>query len=198
MKMDAFALLGLPRRASMNADDVRAAFQRTGSQSHPDGAGDVAERTQRTADFAALNEAYAVLGSLPRRLRHLLELEYPDTAATKTGVVMDGAMMDLFSITGAAVQAATTVQAKRQKAATAIARAMLAADEMLAQEALESAARLVEAARAALETEIEELDRLREAGVNVAARLQSCAARAGFLEKWQAQLRAAFAGFFAA
>jgi hypothetical protein len=54
----------------------------------------------------------------------------------------------------------------------------------------------VEAAREKLEAELTELDALRETGGNVGGSLQSCAARAGFLEKWQAQLRGAFAGFF--
>jgi len=195
MKMDAFALLGLPRRASLTAEEVRAAFQRAGAATHPDGAGSD-ERTRRTEDFAALNEAYAVLSSLPRRLRHLLELEYPDTTAQKTGTVMDGAMMELFASTGAAVQAAGAVQTRKQKAATALARAMLAGEEMRVQETLEAATQRLEAARAALEAELTELDEARAAGASVAAKLQSCAARAGFLEKWQAQLRAAFAGFF--
>jgi curved DNA-binding protein CbpA len=195
MKADAFALLGLPRRATLSSDEVRAAFQRKGAALHPDGAGD-GERAQRTTDFTALNEAHATLTSLPRRLRHLLELEYPDIAAAKTGAAMDDEMMTLFSVTGSAVQNAATVQSKKQKAATALTRAMLAGEEMQAQEALEAATHQVEAAREKLEAELTELDALRESGAEVAAKLQSCAARAGFLEKWQAQLRASFAGFF--
>ena len=68
---------------------------------------------------------------------------------------------------------------------------------MQAQEALDAANRRVDAVREALNLELAELDKVRAAGGNVAARLHVCAARAGFLEKWQAQLRAAFAGFFA-
>jgi len=71
MKTDAFALLGLPRRAALSAQEVREAFQKAAAAAHPDGAGDAGERARRTADFAALNEAQAILTSLPRRLRHL-------------------------------------------------------------------------------------------------------------------------------
>ena len=191
MKTDAFALLGLPRRAVLNADEVRAAFQKAAAAVHPDGAGDDEERERRTVQFAELNEAQATLTSLPQRLRHLLTLTFPDTAAARTGVVMDGAMMELFSTVAAAVQRAAAVQAQKQKAATALAKAMLAGGEMAARESLESATRQVESARTALESELEECERDAE-------KLRSCAARAGFLEKWQAQLRAAFAGFFAA
>jgi curved DNA-binding protein CbpA len=195
MKADAFALLELPRRASLSVEEVRSAFQRKGAELHPDGAGNE-ERGQRTEDFTALNEAHAILGSLPRRLRHLLELEYPRVAAAKTGAVMDGEMMTLFSMVGGAVQLAASVQARKLKASTALSRAMLAGEEMQAQEKLEAATEQVETVRESLEAELMELDAVRESGGDAAGRLQSCAARAGFLEKWQAQLRGAFAGFF--
>ncbi len=189
MKTDAFALLGLPRQAVLTEDEVRAAFQKAAAAVHPDSAADDSERSARTAEFTALNEAAAVLSSLPRRLRHLLELEFPDTAARKSGAPMDGAMMELFSVTAAAVQRAATVQSQKREAGTALARALLAKSEMQAQEELEAASLKVEAALAALESELPSLTD--EAG------LASAAARAGFLEKWQAQLRTAFAGFFA-
>jgi curved DNA-binding protein CbpA len=194
VKMDAFALLDLPRRASLSGEEVRAAFQRKGAALHPDGAGEE-ERARRTAEFAALNEAHAILSSQPRRLRHLLELGYPGAAAAKTGAVMDGEMMTLFSSVGGAVQEAAAVQSRKQKASSALARAMLAGEEMKAQEALETATQGVEAAREKLDAELAEWD-TGDAGDGGAAKLQSCAARAGFLEKWQAQLRGAFAGFF--
>ena len=189
MKQDAFALLGLPRRAVLDAGEVRVAFQRCAAAVHPDGAGDDEERAGRTAQFAELNDAQAVLTSLPQRLRHLLALNFPDTAAARTGAVMDNTTMELFSAVATAVQQAAAVQAKKQKAATALAKAMLAGGEMAARESIESATRQVEAARTALEAELEECE-------GDAEKLRSCAARAGFLEKWQAQLRAAFAGFF--
>ena len=190
MKTDAFALLGLPRRAVLSGGEVRSAFQQAAAAVHPDGAGDEEDRVQRTADFAALNEAQATLTSLPQRLRHLLALEFPDAAAIRSGAVIDDATMELFSTVATAVQRAAAVQAQKQKAATALAKAMLSGEEMAARESLESATQQVEGARAALESELAEDERDAE-------KLRSCAARAGFLEKWQAQLRAAFAGFFA-
>lgn len=196
--MDAFALLGLPRRAALSAEEIRRAFQQAGAAQHPDAADDDAARVERTAAFTALNEAHTTLLSLPRRLRHLLELEHPQLAAQKSGAVLDDRMMALFSLTGSAVQRAAEIQARKQKASSALAKAMLAGPEMQAQEALEAATQEVEAARAALEEELTALDTARAAGSDTGTALQSCAARAGFLEKWHAQLRAAFAGFFAA
>jgi hypothetical protein len=196
MKADGFALLGLPRRAILSVDEVRAAFQRSGAENHPDNATDAADRTRRTAAFTALNDAHAVLGSLPRRLRHLLELEHPELAASRSGAVMDRGIMELFSAVGAAMQAANAVQRKRRNAGTALAKALLAKEEMQARETVEAATRQVEAARQALEAELLQMDAARAAGQSDGPQLGSCAARAGFLEKWQAQLRAAFAGFF--
>jgi curved DNA-binding protein CbpA len=191
MKTDAFALLGLPRRAVLNPDEVRAAFQKVAAAVHPDAAVDDEDRARRTAEFSALKEAQAILTSLPQRLRHLLALEYPDTSSARAGIVLDGAMMDLFSSVATAVQRAAAVQAKKQKAASALTKAMLAGEEMEARESLESAVQQVESARSALEAEL-------PIAAASAGALQSCAARAGFLEKWQAQLRVAFAGFLAA
>lgn len=199
MPADFFALLGLPRAAALSGDEVRTAFQKAAAAIHPDAAADETERTKRTAAFTALNEASAVLSSLPRRLRHLLELEHPEIAAQKTGAPMDNAMMDLFSVTAAAVQGAATVQNQKRTAATALARALLAPQEMQAQEALEAATQKVEAERADLEEGLPEIDAARGATAPEAGmRLAAAAARAAFLEKWQGQLRAAFAGFFAA
>lgn len=190
MAADCFQLLGLPRAATLSQDEVRAAFQKAAAAAHPDAAADGTERAARTAQFTALNEAAATLTSLPRRLRHLLELEYPEIAAQKTGAPMDDAMMDLFSLTAATVQRAAAVQAQKRTAATALARAVLAPQEMQAQEQLEATTQKVEAARASLEADLTD--------IHTGAALAAAAARAAFLEKWQAQLRAAFAGFFAA
>jgi len=188
MPADAFQLLGLPRAAALSGDEVRAAFQKAGATLHPDAASNEAERAARTVQFTALNEAAATLTSLPRRLRHLLELQAPDLAAQKAGTPMDAAMMDLFTLTAAAVQRAAAVQSRKQQAATALTKALLAGEAMQAQEQLEAAAQRVDAARTALEASLPHLAS--------PAALAAAAARAGFLEKWQAQLRAAFAGFF--
>lgn len=198
MKPDAYTLLGLPRRAALTAEEVRAAFQQKGAASHPDHADTADGRPLATENFAAINEAAITLSSPSRRLRHLLFLEYPEAeTAARTGAAMDGAMMQLFSLTAAAVQQASAVQEKKQNASSALLKALLAEQEMQAQETLETAAREVDAAIEGLSAELISLDTSRAEGARIAASLQSCAARAGFLEKWQAQLRAAFAGLFA-
>jgi curved DNA-binding protein CbpA len=196
---DAFALLNLTRCAVLPAEEARAAFQKAGAVLHPDHA-DESRRAESAADFAALTEALAILSSTPRRLRHLLELLAPEAAANCAGAVMDDAMLELFAGTGAAVQQAQQILQRRQAAGSALAKAMLAADEMKAQEAVEAALARIEAERAALGLTLEEIDRRLADGDTAAAAsvLPAAAARAGFLEKWHQQLRAAFASFFAA
>lgn len=195
MSTDAFALLGLCRRAAMDAEEVRSAFQKVGAAQHPDHA-EASEKADRAAGFTSLNEAQAMLSSPCRRLRHLLELLYPATAAARTGAVMDDEMMYLFSLTGAAVQQAQSVLSRKQQAGSALARAMLAAEEMQAQEAIESALTRIESARDFLRAAMEGIDSTLASCGDASVALQSAAARAGFLEKWHQQLRNAFAGFF--
>lgn len=196
-RIDYFQLLELPRRAWLNSDEVRKTFQQLAADVHPDKESDPLKRESLQELFAGLNDACACLSSTPRRLRHLLELEYPELAGQKSGAVMEDAMMDLFSTTAAAIQQAASVLARKQKAATALAKAMLAGEVMQAQEALEAAAARVEDFIAAQDEELRNLDAAKEAGGACSGlKLASLAARAAFLEKWQAQIRAAFAGFF--
>ena len=196
-RIDYFQLLELPRQAWLPSDDVRKKFQQLAAAVHPDKERDPLKRDSLQTLFTGLNDACACLSSTPRRLRHLLELEYPALAAQRSGAAMDDAMMDLFSTTAAAIQQAASVLARKQKAATALTKAMLAGEVMQAQEALESAAAKVEAAIAAQDGELRNLDAARKAGVSdTGLKLASGTARAAFLEKWQAQIRAAFAGFF--
>lgn len=70
---DAFALLQLPRQPWLDADEVRAAFQRLAATAHPD-------RSGSTADFTELTRAYGLLREPASRLRHFLALAQPGLA----------------------------------------------------------------------------------------------------------------------
>lgn len=193
--MDAFALLGLPRQAAIDPDDVRAAFQKAAAAQHPDHATEAAEKQDRTARLTALNEAQAVLVSVPRRLRHLLELSGESAADPRTPEPIDDALLTLFSMAGSAVHAASEVQTKMASTTSALARAMLTAEEMRAQEALTAASGQLSRAHDQLEDELTAIDAAAERGEAIGSEMRTAAHRAAFLEKWQAQVRAAFAGF---
>lgn len=116
-EMDAFEVLGLPRRPWLDIRDVRAAFQRLSRDLHPDAAGGDAGR------FVELNAAHATLSHPGARLRLLAGESMPGAeGASSTGDA------DLFMIVGAIVQKARALRTKAIGATSALSRALLAAD----------------------------------------------------------------------
>lgn len=197
MEMDAFALLGLPRRAVLLADEVRAAFQQAAAACHPDAAADEVERAARTRRFQQLNEASRRLVPVASRLRHLLALENPELEVSRAAL-MDEPLVALFTAVGGAVGEAADWVQRRQAAHTFLARAGLAAREIQVQEKLEAAGAALREARAALEEALERADAARAGGQTQWEVLGPLGQRAAFLEKWQAQLEAAWGALFAA
>lgn len=198
MPEDAFALLGLDRRAGLSAAEVRQAFQQAAAAAHPDGAEDETAREERTARFQKINEASAVLTPVAARLKHLLELEFPDFQPPRQ-TVMDEALVVLFTLTGEAVQAAADWVRKRQAATSFLAKAALTASEMTVQEKLEAAGQALRDAQDQLAASLAELDGAAAGrpGLLSPETLNALARRAAFLEKWQAQVQAAWASLFA-
>lgn len=198
-ELDDFARLGLPRRAALTADEVRGAFQKAAAAAHPDHAADGTEREIRTEEFTRLNEAAARLSVTATRLKCLLSLEFPDHVDPGRSVVMDEGLVDLFSAVGGAVQAAGQWAARQRSATTFLAKAALASGEMLAREGLEAAGEKVNVALDRQQSALENWDARRAGGgLGSPEELSALAHRAAFLEKWQAQLRAAWAGMFGA
>ncbi|MES2465978.1 MAG: DnaJ domain-containing protein [Verrucomicrobiota bacterium] len=196
MVADAFVLLGLPRKAALDPELVKAAFQKAAAATHPDAASDEPDRVARTMLFQQLNEASALLTPAASRLKHLLVLEYAGFTPSRAAA-MDEPLVALFTQVGAAVRAAAEWTRRRQAATTFLARAALTASEMQVQEALEAAGRSVREAQDLLQSAMVELDAA-PAGQAQAETLSALSQRAAFLEKWQAQLQAAWAALFGA
>lgn len=80
---DHFARLGLPRRFSVDAAALEAAYLAKSREAHPDfhALGTAAERQSSLRDTAAVNEAYLVLKDQFRRADYLLGLLGGPTAA---------------------------------------------------------------------------------------------------------------------
>lgn len=189
---DAFAQLGLPRQASLDPGLLRQSFQERAAQLHPDHATDTADRARRTGAFAALSEAQRILVSTPRRLRHLLEL-LEGSPASRTAAVMDADMMSLFSTVGHALAAAESVRRKLAEASTALARALLSPEAMAATETVSAATAAVASTLADLEMSLSAIDTALRSDPPDRALLRQACGTAGFLEKWERQLRAAYA-----
>lgn len=193
--MDAYELLGLPRVAALDAGVVRDAFQRAAAACHPDGGGTEGEKGERTSRFQELNTAAALLGGVGSRVRHLLSLEAPGHVPDRSAV-MDEKLVALFMEVGQAVRRAGEWAEARRKAATFLAKAGLAGRELEAREGLESAGAAVKAAMAELEAGLAAVDGMEPGSAARVERLAALGQRAGFLEKWQAQLQGAWALIF--
>ena len=170
--MDAFAEMGLPRSPAVDEDALARQFDTLSRARHPDAGGE-------TAAFARLAEARRLLSSTALRLRHLLELEHPEA---RLDGALSPALMDVFATLGPALQAAQDVERRRASASSALARALLAPQEMLARETLEHIA----------ESLAQHLDAIVDASRSwdgTAQPLAAWAREAAFLEKWQSQVR---------
>lgn len=168
---DAFAELGLPRSAAPDADEVRRRFDELSRERHPDSGGDAAA-------FQRLNEASAILLSPARRLRHLVELHSP---GTRLEGPMAPELIDLFGRLAPDLQAAQALVARRERAASALSRALLLEEELAVRERLEEHA-------AQLQQRLQQVEN--RAAALPPGELAEPAREAAFLERWQAQVRA--------
>ena len=198
MVADAFALLELPRCAALAPEAVRTAFQKAAAAAHPDAAADEADRVLRTARFQQLNEAASLLTPVASRLKHLLALEFPEFTAPRAAP-MDEPLVALFTTVGAAVRAAADWTRQREAATTFLAKAGLTARGLQVQESLEAAGAAVRHAQDLLHAGLILTDAARRGEtLPPPESLSVPAQQAAFLEKWQAQIQAAWADLFAA
>jgi curved DNA-binding protein CbpA len=177
--MDPFARLGLERRLAISEEELREAFRAAGKRDHPD-AGGTGE------DFTALQEAYVRLCSPAKRLRAWLEAR--GVTGEERGAISP-ALLDLFSKVGAALQTADEVAKRRSAALSALTKAMLEPAGQAAREKLEAA--LAEVA-AAMRIQEDAFPQIEAGGGDPWLVARDLA----FLEKWQAELKARFAGLW--
>lgn len=177
--MDPFARLGLEQRLTLSEAELREAFRAAGKSGHPDagGSGD---------EFALLQDAFARLSSPARRLRCWLDAK--GLSGDERGAISP-ALLDLFGTVGSALQQADAAAKRREAALSALAKAMLEPAVQQAREALEAALAPVTAAIRSEEARFPDLEAGRGDPWRAARDL-------AFLEKWQAELKARFAGLW--
>lgn len=184
--VDHFAALGLPRCADLDPDRIRAAFQENGKQCHPDHGGDAAA-------FDALNQAHQTIADAGRRLRHLFELtfsEAPDAAGA-----VDTQTMALFECVAPALAVADDFLKRKAAATTAIARAVLAAEEARVSAEIFTASGTVRARKAEVIASFANLDEQLAKDPEEAREVLLDRSRAlVFLAKWESQLSERMAG----
>ena len=179
---DHFAILGQPRRPWLDEAALKDAFHQATARQHPDVAGGSGE------EASALNAAYAVLRDPAARLRHLLELEWPDAAPVSAAVAPE--LADAFGKIAALRQAGSALQKKAAAAQSPLARALLAGEQAEQRRALESALAALAADESSALEVLRGLDvEWSERDETMRTRLAAAQQRLAFLAKWQAQLR---------
>lgn len=167
---DCFALLGLPRTAQLDESALQAAWHERSRAAHPDQPGGSA------ALAAEINAAYETLLAPEKRLKHLLDLHQVPWRA----IPISTELMTLFSQLGPLLQKAASLAKKKQQASSALAKALMAGEEMTLREALETLGVEVEARREALIALLpgDDLEQIQVAQATLA-----------YLAKWQTQIR---------
>ena len=176
---DAFQILGMEPKLVLSDDALREAFREAGKRAHPDAGGG-------EGDFAALRDAFAVVSSPSRRLRHWLELR--GTPGELRGSI-DHSLMDLFAEVGAVTQLAESVIRKREEAKSALVRALLEGETQVCREAVERAISQVETTIVRECAAFPELETSADFDLEIVSEI---ARNLAFLEKWRAGLRACF------
>lgn len=186
MSDDAYARLSLPPRAALEAEELQAAYLTASRLAHPDQTGG---DTQTSAD---LNAALETLKSPVTRLKHLLT-HHSDTPWR--AVPLDASMMNLFEKLGPLLQTSATFLKKKQTATTALAKALLASEEMRLRESLEELGMLIEENWQQIESQLPRYDaRISTQDPTVWTELQSIQARLAYLSKWRSQIREVLLG----
>ena len=174
--MDAFSLFGIERRPLIGEAALKEKYLRLATDRHPDASGGDEE------DFHRLQEAYQMLREPAARLRHLLELEFPDHR--KNGGQAPHA--ELFVRAGSAVQAARAVSQRLESASSALARALLSPEIAAALRQIREAFAAVQKADAELAEQLEDLD-MRWPDISP-EELSGLASSFRFLARWKSQL----------
>ena len=177
---NAFEILGIEPRLVLSDESLRDLFREAGKQAHPDAGGGEGE-------FAALREAFAVVSSPSRRLRHWLELR--GTPGEVRGSI-ENSLMEVFAEVGAVTQQAESCIRKREEAKSVLVRAMLEGETQMCREAVENSISRVESLitqECAVFSEWEISEQPDIVAASKAAR------NLAFLEKWRAGLRGSYA-----
>jgi curved DNA-binding protein CbpA len=180
---DCFAILGLSRCAALNEETLHNAYAEKSRAAHPDHGGS-------DEQAATVNAAYETLRTPEKRLKHLLEIAAPENAKAWRTVPMDDRMMTLFSRLGKALDASGKFLEKKHRAQSALAKALLAKEEMRQREALEGLGFEIENGRKEMERRLAVVDEaLPKGDADTWRELAVMQARFAYLARWQAQVR---------
>lgn len=174
--MDAFALFGIERRPLIGEATLKERYLRLAADRHPDASGGDSE------NFHLVQEAYQTLREPAARLRHLVELEFPEHL--RNGGQAPNA--ELFLQAGRAVQTARAVSQRLGSARSGLARALLSPEIAAALRQIREAFEAVQKADEELAEQLENLD---TQWPDVSPdELSALATSFRFLTRWKVQL----------
>lgn len=179
--VDYFALLGEPRRPSLDPERIKETFHRLSRERHPDQAGGGQEA------FAELNLAQETLRDPKARLRHLLALEFPGLATAGPAIV-PAALQDEFGPVLGLLQKADAFLPKKAAAAGALAKALLFKDEAALRGELQVVSARLESKMAVATDDLQVLSARWDTGQDGDA-LLDLYHRFAYLSRWLEQLR---------
>ncbi len=185
MTDDFFALLGERHRPWLDPERVKETFHRLSRTEHPD-----QQQASDDADFARLNRAQATLREPKARLRHLLELEYPDVKLSGPSDVPPG-LSDWFVSVHGLLREVDGFLAKKAGASSALAKALLAREEFVVREKVESHLEQIDALQTAATEDLQAFDARWADGrpADAATTLHALYQRFAYLTRWAEQLR---------
>ena len=135
--VDHFAVLGIPRTAWVDAEELKTRFHRLSAERHPDAAGGTG------AAFTELNAAWQSLREPAGCLRHFLELEHPQLLTTAGQTPAE--LADLFMDIAAFRQQAQKFGVKFAATSSPLTKAMLEPERVALRERLHALVADVEA-----------------------------------------------------
>ncbi len=171
--VDHFAVLGVPRAAWVDAEELKSRFHKLSAERHPDAMGG------NGVAFTELNAAWQALREPAGCLRHFLELEHPDALASAGQTPSE--LADLFMDIAAFRQAAQKFSAKYSAATSPLTKAVLEAERATLRTRLTALAANV---TARTEQSIATL----RSDATQPPQLATLLASLVFLAKWMAQL----------
>ncbi len=178
---DCFALLDEPRRPWIDTELLKEKYHGLSAVHHPDVAGG-------GGDFAEINHAYQTLADPVARLRHLLELESPDTLSRTQAAPEEIAAF--FTPVAAARQGVDAFLRKHATAASPLRKALLSTEQYTAQERLEETIAALQEKEEALLAQVRAADALWVTDKAAAlAQLPALWQSLGYIAKWLATLR---------
>jgi curved DNA-binding protein CbpA len=183
MTSDAFAIFSIPRKAAIDPSQLQASYAALSRGAHPDHGG-----SEEAA--ASVNAAYETLRFPEKRLKHLIEVVAPEGAKAWRTVPLDESMMSVFMELGSALDASAKLLERKSKAASALAKALLANEELVLRERLETIGFGLEERKTGMEAGFTQLDeRLDSGDETVWKDIAATQARLAYLANWQTQIR---------